>query len=67
MIPAAEMSTPPVNGLSKAISAVCIQPATNHPTERPPSGNKPLHQQVSRLSQQHRAGKTISVGHFEKS
>lgn len=55
MIPAAEMSTPPVNGLSKAISAVCIQPATNHPTERPPSGNKPLHQQVSRLSQQHRA------------
>ena len=44
-----EVTTPPaVSGMSKATSAVYLKPL--EPTEKPPAGNKPQHQQVTRLS-----------------
>ncbi|XP_028401138.1 rac GTPase-activating protein 1-like [Dendronephthya gigantea] len=52
MMPASEVKTPPApnNGMSKATSAVYLKPLENQLTERPPSGSKPQHQQVTRLS-----------------
>lgn len=52
MMPAGEVNTPVAsnNGMSKATSAVYLKPLENQPTERPPSGCKPQHQQVTRLS-----------------
>ena len=56
MMPAREVTTPPASSLSKATSAVYLKPLENQPIERPPSGTKPQHQQVTRLSQQQNTG-----------
>ena len=56
MMPVSEITTPPASSLSKATSAVYLKPLENQPIERPPSGTKPQHQQVARLSQQQNTG-----------
>lgn len=61
MIPANEAVTPPASSLSKATSAVHLKPLDNQPTERPPSGNRPQHQQITRLS--HNTG-MVHINHF---
>ncbi|XP_046847936.1 rac GTPase-activating protein 1-like isoform X2 [Xenia sp. Carnegie-2017] len=49
-IPGSEVNGSPVLNLSKATSAVYLKPLENQ-AELPPSGSKPQHQQVARLSQ----------------
>ena len=56
MMPVSEVTTPPASSLSKATSAVHLKQLENQPIERPPSGTKPQHQQVARLSQQQNTG-----------
>ena len=56
MMPASVVTTPPVSSMSKATSAVYLKPLEKQSTERPPSGHKPQHQQVTRISQQHNTG-----------
>ena len=56
MMPTSQVTTPPTSAMSKATSAVHLKPLEIQPIEKPPSGHKPQHQQVTRLSQQHNAG-----------
>jgi hypothetical protein len=64
MMPASEVTTPPTSAMSKATSAVYLKPLENQPMEKPPSGHKPQHQQVTRLSQQHNAGIFFIISSF---